>query len=672
MSTPQLPEKYWLHPGGLDDVVVIHVCDENRQVNRDFCCKRDILVRHMKYFENFLAENENGYDDIDISVHCDVEIFDWLMAYIHLPESHPPLDKAIVVSILISSEFLQMDVLVELCLEHIANNLNDIVKLPIDLSCISEKLINKLAFLTSPKTLAVTKDRKDKILNKLYKRRVELDFSRKNLPRGGSRSIAASLTCCQYCGSVYLDSCVSTLACKLSRPALDFRGKLVRRHHAISSWSLTAYLKALHAGGMPWEVIYWHVWGACEVFQVGDITISALDIDRYSVELDGLLINSKTKVEPSSDPAVASSGISLTASLDKSLGAISVFSLEVEDDRSAHIRTYKLPVTQPSVFDTLTGPDAHITPSLNPNRPPTVLTSEVHELVLLQLKLISGSTHRELIETTGMAQVTVAATEDHDVAPILTEFCDLLWPDEAGDSQAIAGDDVGEEERGRSLSPGRGAGKDGIGRRAAQSSRNLVRDADMNAPLLPPGATATALQERRSRSQGARSRTAYVTKGKSSRGKVSKSAVDASGGQTELDAAPAKLLDVFRSFPPELQRVIKSHKGPICGIWTVTHPLQLHPLAYHETLTTIQDSGLPELKRLEWELDVLRDYDIRRIDKFEDFLLSCRDNSTESKRKAGTNSDKLKTVSSKREEGGRPTRTAGDYYKDKGRQPHKP
>ena len=37
----------------------------------------------MKYFEKFLADNESGFDDIDISVHCDVEIFEWLMNYIH-------------------------------------------------------------------------------------------------------------------------------------------------------------------------------------------------------------------------------------------------------------------------------------------------------------------------------------------------------------------------------------------------------------------------------------------------------------------------------------------------------------------------------------------------------------------------------------------------------------
>ena len=102
-----LPNKYWLQPGSeIENVVIIHVCDENRQMNRDFCCRRDILVSNMKYFESFLEENENGYDEIDISVHCDVEIFEWLMSYIHTPDSPPPLEKPMIVSILISSEFL--------------------------------------------------------------------------------------------------------------------------------------------------------------------------------------------------------------------------------------------------------------------------------------------------------------------------------------------------------------------------------------------------------------------------------------------------------------------------------------------------------------------------------------------------------------------------------------
>lgn len=37
----------------------------------------------MKYFENYLTE-ATSVDDIDISVHCDIKIFEWLMKYLKM------------------------------------------------------------------------------------------------------------------------------------------------------------------------------------------------------------------------------------------------------------------------------------------------------------------------------------------------------------------------------------------------------------------------------------------------------------------------------------------------------------------------------------------------------------------------------------------------------------
>ena len=63
------------------DTIVIHVYDENRKINKDFTCDKNLLVSHMKYFEDYLTE-ATSVDDIDISVHCDVKIFEWLMRYL--------------------------------------------------------------------------------------------------------------------------------------------------------------------------------------------------------------------------------------------------------------------------------------------------------------------------------------------------------------------------------------------------------------------------------------------------------------------------------------------------------------------------------------------------------------------------------------------------------------
>lgn len=108
-----------------------------------------------------------------------------------------------------------------------------------------------------------------------------------------NRTIAAALTCCRHCGLVYLDNYVSLLTCRASPPSVDFRGQLASRHSAIVGWSLTSYLKTLHSGGMGWDAIYWHVWAACVVFRAEDTMISALEVDRYTVEPDGLCIRDR-------------------------------------------------------------------------------------------------------------------------------------------------------------------------------------------------------------------------------------------------------------------------------------------------------------------------------------------------------------------------------------------
>ena len=51
-------------------------------MRRDFTCPRDLLVREMRYFADYLSSDSQHWGEVDISVHCDVNIFDWLMCYV--------------------------------------------------------------------------------------------------------------------------------------------------------------------------------------------------------------------------------------------------------------------------------------------------------------------------------------------------------------------------------------------------------------------------------------------------------------------------------------------------------------------------------------------------------------------------------------------------------------
>jgi len=62
--------------------MVIHVCDEAKNLKQDFTCPRDLLVKEMRYFAEYLSVDAHRWEEVDISVHCDVQIFDWLMNYV--------------------------------------------------------------------------------------------------------------------------------------------------------------------------------------------------------------------------------------------------------------------------------------------------------------------------------------------------------------------------------------------------------------------------------------------------------------------------------------------------------------------------------------------------------------------------------------------------------------
>ena len=126
-----------------------------------------VLMKYMKYFESALKSINEG-DDFDISVHCDIKIFEWLLLYIEFEEKKydpnikffeivnernqenyskrvkPEIKVEDAISILISAEYLRIPHLVEESLKFFVKNINQILVLPLDLSCISDKLLKRM------------------------------------------------------------------------------------------------------------------------------------------------------------------------------------------------------------------------------------------------------------------------------------------------------------------------------------------------------------------------------------------------------------------------------------------------------------------------------------------------------------------------------------------------
>ena len=127
----------------------------------------------MKYFEKYLSDQQT-LDDIDISVHCDISIFDWLMKYVH--GLKPEMEVKTAISILISSDFLQMAGLVDESLSYVSDNLQEILLLPIDMNCMNSSLVKRLAGKVEIEALEALKDKKDKLKSKIFMKKLEILF----------------------------------------------------------------------------------------------------------------------------------------------------------------------------------------------------------------------------------------------------------------------------------------------------------------------------------------------------------------------------------------------------------------------------------------------------------------------------------------------------------------
>ncbi|XP_078086038.1 SANT and BTB domain regulator of class switch recombination isoform X4 [Mustelus asterias] len=209
--------------------MVIHVCDEAKNLKRDFVCPRNLLVSEMKYFAEYLSVDAQRWQEVDISVHCDVHIFAWLMSYVKRKLKHqgqteqPELEPNNVISILISSEFLKMDSLVEECMRYCHKNMSAIVATPCNMNCINGTLASRIVDLFTHNEADEVKDRKDKFKSKIFCKKIERLFD----PEYKDPDSPANAD------TLYRDK----------------------------SWDVHEYLNSLYEDLKSWQDVYWRLWG---------------------------------------------------------------------------------------------------------------------------------------------------------------------------------------------------------------------------------------------------------------------------------------------------------------------------------------------------------------------------------------------------------------------------
>ncbi|KAF7663816.1 hypothetical protein LDENG_00198030 [Lucifuga dentata] len=257
-SKPQKPR---------DPNMVIHVCDETKNLKQDFTCPRDLLVKEMRYFAEYLSVDPQRWEEVDISVHCDVQIFDWLMNYVRRnsagggsSKDKPRLEPSNVISILISSEFLKMDTLVEECIQYCHKHMSAIVATPCNMNCINSNLAMRIAQLFNHNEANDIRDKKDKFKSKLFQKKIERLFD-PNYRSRDSPGNASTLYRCGLCTKLLTKDTERKISCVPGKINIDARGEIVYTHTRQKTWDVHEYLASLYEELQSWVLVYWRLWG---------------------------------------------------------------------------------------------------------------------------------------------------------------------------------------------------------------------------------------------------------------------------------------------------------------------------------------------------------------------------------------------------------------------------
>ena len=318
---------------------------------------------------------------------------------------------------------------------------------------------------------------------------------------------------------------------------------------------------------------------------------------------------------------------------------------------------------------------------LNPLRRPDVLCKDIFELMTTQMRLIAGESNRSTIETLSRSSIAASISKSQQCKSNTTGSSGNGCSDSSqrgrdikyeiwGSSSDKPGEGgtrcVTEEKynRGRSHSPANRRSNRSQARQSQSytplGTRGPGADSPSPAPPVSRDGGPGIAADRRSRStSNGPSRRNIMRGGSLGPGKLPPKAGNSSrhssqgtsGKLQSPSTSPRSMLDgeddppdpfeTLKCFPAEVQSYLNCHRGPIHGVWLTEHPLSTYPYQYYDMQAYIESfsaASLPDNKRQEWTIDLLREFDDRRMDGLEDYLLSHRKNVDEQMRFATTSS----------------------------------
>ena len=169
----------------------------------------------------------------------------------------PTLEVSNVISVLISAEFLQMGQLVDDCANFVVSRISEIVRLPIDMKCLSSNITKKIAAKMEVEDIDFFRDKRDRLKSKLFMNKLEQVFEN---PEN-------FLHLCSRCHTLFTDSQRDWMRCPAGDLYIDAHGHALSHHMADRKWDLQKFIMFLREKSVSWREIFWLMWGRLEDFK---------------------------------------------------------------------------------------------------------------------------------------------------------------------------------------------------------------------------------------------------------------------------------------------------------------------------------------------------------------------------------------------------------------------
>ncbi|XP_017656455.1 uncharacterized protein KIAA1841 homolog isoform X3 [Nannospalax galili] len=207
-----------------------------------------------------------------------------------------------VISILISSEFLKMDSLVEQCIQYCHKNMNAIVATPCNMNCINANLLTRIADLFTHNEVDDLRDKKDKFRSKLFCKKIERLFDPEYF-NPDSQNNAATLYRCCLCKKLLTKETERRIPCIPGKINVDRHGNIIYVHIRDKTWDVHEYLNSLFEELKSWRDVYWRLWGT-----INWLTCSRCFQAFLCIEFSHCQYHSETVVYPTTLSSVSTVG----------------------------------------------------------------------------------------------------------------------------------------------------------------------------------------------------------------------------------------------------------------------------------------------------------------------------------------------------------------------------